>query len=90
MSLKPALVPPMMLKSNEEVMVPDSLADTDQDPDQTVCYTSDSSTRGKPRASSGGGHHIGGGSGVGTKVMITVHSSPGRIACIADTFQGIK
>ena len=97
-------------ESNEEITVPDSLADTEafnsttdqdpdktvchtsnssatEDPDKTVCYTSNSSAKGKGHH--GGGRRIGGGSGVGTKVMITVHSSPGRIARITDAFKGI-
>ena len=49
-----------------------------------------SSVKGKPHTHCGGGYHTGGGSGIGTQVMITVHSSPGRIARITDTFQGIK
>ena len=99
-------------ESNEEITVPDSLADTEafnsttdqdpdktvchtsnssatEDPDKTVCYTSNSSAKGKGHARLGGGRHIDGGSGVGTKVMITVHSSPGRIARITDAFKGI-
>ena len=98
-------------ESNEEITVPDSLADTEafnsttdqdpdktvchtsnfsatEDPDKTVCYTSNSSAKGKGRRR-GGGRRIGGGSGVGTKVMITVHSSPGHIARITDAFKGI-
>ena len=83
--------------SNEQVTVPDSIAETetfdsttDLDTEKTVCFSSDSSVKGKPCAHHGGGHHTGGGSGVGTQVMITVHSSPGRIARITDAFQGIK
>ena len=97
-------------ESNEEITVPDSIADTeafnsttDQDPDKTVCYTSNSSATEDPdktvcytsnssakvKGRHGGGHHIGGGSGVGTKVMITVHLSPGHIARITDAFKGI-
>ena len=83
--------------SNDQVTVPNSIAETekfdsttDLDTEKTVCFSSDSSVKGKPHACHGGGRHTGGGSGVGTQVMITVHSSPGRIAQITDAFQGIK
>ena len=83
----------------EDATIPDSVADTKtfnltsvSDQDHTVCYTSDASAKGKlPHACRGGGSsHIGGNGGVGTEVMITVHSSPDHISCIMDAFDSIK
>ena len=74
--------------------VPDSLvatevfnSTTDVDTDRTMCYSSDSKGMITAHRGGGGSPHSG---GVGTEVMITVHSSPARIARITDAFKDMK
>ena len=83
----------------EDATIPDSVAETETfnstsvlDQDHTVCYTSDASAKGKlQNACCGGGSQCSGkNGGVGTQVMITVHSSPDHISHITDAFDSIK